>query len=226
MNFEDIYIEIDISIDNKYRKFSQSLMPGIDDVLGVRLPVLRKIAKTICKDSGWNNYIDKGRETYFEDVMLKGMVIGYCKAPIDEVILLIGNYIPKITNWSLCDSFCTGLKIVNDYRDLMFRYLDRYVYSFSEYECRFALVMYIDYFISEEYLDDIFDRIINVKCMDYYALMAKAWLLSMCYIYDADRTIGFINNNKLDEFTYKKTIQKIKESKVSDLTKLKYIKDL
>ena len=35
------------NIDEKYQKFSSSLIPNVDNILGVRLPVLRKIAKKI-----------------------------------------------------------------------------------------------------------------------------------------------------------------------------------
>ena len=33
--------------DVKYKKFSSALIPGADNILGVRLPILRKIAKEI-----------------------------------------------------------------------------------------------------------------------------------------------------------------------------------
>lgn len=38
--------------DADYQKFSAALLPTIDNVIGVRLPELRKLAKTIAKGTG------------------------------------------------------------------------------------------------------------------------------------------------------------------------------
>lgn len=43
-------------IDTEYQKFSAALIPNIDNILGVRLPELRKIAKKIAKDD-WRTYL-------------------------------------------------------------------------------------------------------------------------------------------------------------------------
>ncbi len=42
--------------------------------------------------------------------------------------------------------------------------------------------------------------------------MAIAWLISMCYIKFKGRTLTYLKNNKLDDWTYNKAIQKIIES--------------
>ena len=43
--------------------------------------------------------------------------------------------------------------------------------------------------------------------------MSVAWLISICYIKFKKETLNYINNNKLNDFTYNKAIQKIIESK-------------
>ena len=42
--------------------------------------------------------------------------------------------------------------------------------------------------------------------------MAIAWLLSVSFIKQKDKTIKYLKNNKLDNFTHNKAIQKIIES--------------
>ena len=42
--------------------------------------------------------------------------------------------------------------------------------------------------------------------------MSIAWLLSMCYIKYKEKTLKFLNEGNLDNWTYNKTIQKIIES--------------
>ena len=39
-----------------YKKFSSSLIPNINNILGVRLPNLRKIAKTVSKND-WKTFL-------------------------------------------------------------------------------------------------------------------------------------------------------------------------
>ena len=78
--------------EEDYREFSSNLLPGINNILGVRLPALRKIAKSIAKEN-WENYLNNASDDYFEEVMLQGMVIGYINnADIDEIINLIRKY--------------------------------------------------------------------------------------------------------------------------------------
>lgn len=96
-------------VDSDFQKFTAALIPNIDNVLGVRLPVLRKLAQDIAKGD-WRLYLETAESEHFEEVMLQGMVIGYVKADIEEVLGCVARFIPKIDNWSVCDSFCGGLK--------------------------------------------------------------------------------------------------------------------
>jgi possible DNA alkylation repair enzyme len=42
--------------------------------------------------------------------------------------------------------------------------------------------------------------------------MAKAWLLSVCYIKFRDKTYKFLEKTSLDDWTVNKSIQKVRES--------------
>ena len=89
----------------EYQKFSSRLLPRTENIIGVRLPHLRKIAKQIAKQEG-SNYLLQADDTSFEEVMIQGMVIGYLqKIDIEEVLALVATFVPKINNWSVCDSF-------------------------------------------------------------------------------------------------------------------------
>lgn len=39
--------------DEKYRRFHARLVPGIHDFLGIRLPLLRKLARDLSKEFTW-----------------------------------------------------------------------------------------------------------------------------------------------------------------------------
>lgn len=44
-------------VDSDFQKFTAALIPNIDNVLGVRLPVLRKLAQDIAKGD-WRLYLE------------------------------------------------------------------------------------------------------------------------------------------------------------------------
>lgn len=204
--------------EDKYRSFTASLTPGKENILGVRLPQLRKLAKQIVKGD-WRSYLSAATEDSMEEVMLQGMVIGYCGADTWEVLELSAEFIPKIDCWPVCDSFCGGLKLTNTNKERVWDFLQSYLSSDQEYEIRFGVVMLL-YYLSPEYAPLAFRHFDQIKHEGYYVKMAVAWVLSMYYVKLPDITMEYLMNNKLDKFTYNKTLQKIIESlKVDPETK-------
>lgn len=61
-----------------YLRFASSLIPElpVEWFLGIRLPLLRKVARRIAADR-WEEWLPRAGEDSFEEVMLQGMVIGY-----------------------------------------------------------------------------------------------------------------------------------------------------
>lgn len=220
MNIKEIRQILLAESEEKYRKFSSTLIPNIDNVLGVRLPKLRKFAKEIYAKNDWQNFISCTKCQFMEEIMLQGMVIGLIKDNPQKILEYIKNFVPYINNWAVCDTFCNSLKFTQKNKDLVWNFIQPYFYSKNEYELRFAFVMIIEYFINEEYLEKIF--VLSDKFSDtrYYAKMAVAWALSICFINFPDRTIEYLKVSKLDNWTFNKTIQKIRESmKVDKKTK-------
>ncbi|WDV46659.1 DNA alkylation repair protein [Clostridiaceae bacterium M8S5] len=197
--------------DEEYQKFQSKLCPGINNILGVRIPKLRKLAKQIVKED-FRDYIKEAKDDYYDETMLQGIVLGYAKADIDEIIKYISIFVPKINNWAVCDVFCNGLKITNDYKEKMWNFILPYIDSTSEFKVRFAVVMLLEYYIQKEYIDKIFKRLDSIKHEGYYVKMAVAWTVSICYIKFPKQTLNYLKNNELDDFTYNKSLQKIVES--------------
>ena len=197
--------------DNKYQKFSSSLLPGVKNVLGVRLPVLRKIAREIYKED-WENFL-RITPVYMEEKMLQGMVIGLLKdKDCANILEKIADFIPEIDSWSICDTFCCGLKYTKEHKDKIWNFIKEFAYSEKEYEIRFSHVMMLNYFIEEKYLDEIFELVNIFTSEKYYARMGAAWLISICFIKCPQKTTKFLESTKIDNFTYNKSIQKICES--------------
>ncbi len=202
--------------ESDYQKFTASLLPGVNNILGVRLPKLRKLAKQIAKED-WRDYFKtiqskNDKNEYFEETMLQGMVIGYMVEDIETILTYIKYFIPKIDNWSVCDSFCIGLKFTKQNQGQVWDFLQPYFYSESTYAVRFSIVMLLDFYIDQVHIEQVLKVFDKINHSDYYVKMAVAWAISICYIKFPILTMDYLKNNHLDDFTYHKSLQKITES--------------
>lgn len=199
--------------DEKYKEFHGGLCPGTENIIGVRVPVLRNYAKELFKEKEWMQIIKEIDNEYYEEIMLQGMLIGQAKNEDINIILeYVENYVPKIDNWAICDVFCAGLKITKKYKREMWKFIQKYLESDKEFEIRFAVVMILDYYIENEYLEEIFKIFDSIKHEGYYVKMAVAWAISVCLIKFFDDTVSYLEDSKIDNWTYNKAIQKAIES--------------
>lgn len=200
--------------DSKYKKFHSNLCPGTNNILGVRVPVLRNYAKEISKDNNLEELLKMIDDEYYEEIMLQGMLIGLEKnISFEKLEQYIKAFVPKIDNWAVCDVFCAGLKITKKYKKEMNILIKEYLKSNKEFEIRFAIVMILDYYIEDTYLEEDFEIFNKVKSDQYYVKMAVAWAISICLIKYYNKTYEYLKNNKsLDMWTYNKAIQKAIES--------------
>ncbi|MCI8471248.1 MAG: DNA alkylation repair protein [Clostridia bacterium] len=213
--------------DSKYKEFHSGLCPGIDTIIGVRVPILRNYAKQLAKEYEISELLKEIDNQYYEEIMLQGMLIGLEKGDFKIIQKHIEEFVPSIDNWAICDVFCASLKITKKHKEEMWELIQNYLHSKKEFEIRFAIVMILDFYIEEDYLEDIFDIFNHIYCQEYYVQMAVAWAISICLIKFYDRTIKYLETAILDKFTYNKALQKAIESyRVTDENKkvLKNIK--
>lgn len=210
----DIKSNLNDLADEKYRKFHSNLCPGIENILGVRVPVLRKYAKELCKQNATQYLLKNIDNEYYEEIMLKGMIIGLDKnLKWKEIEKYIREFIPEINNWAVCDIFCAGLKSTKKYKCEMWRLINEYIKSDNEFYLRFAIVMILDYYIEEEYLNEDFKIFNSIKNDKYYVKMSIAWAISICLIKFYEETVEYLKYNcEIDDWTYNKAIQKAIES--------------
>ena len=199
--------------DEKYKEFHSGLCPGTENIIGIRVPVLRNYAKKLAKEYDIKYLLGNIDDEYYEEIMLQGMLIGLEKDKnIKNILNDMEKFIPKIDNWAICDVFCAGLKITKKNMNEIWEFIQKYLNSDKEFEKRFAIVMILDYYITEEYLEKIFEIFDNIKSEKYYVQMAVAWAISICLIKYYERTINYLKTAKIDKFTYNKGIQKALES--------------
>ncbi|MDK9712063.1 DNA alkylation repair protein [Acidaminobacter sp.] len=214
-----------------YQKFASALLPGTTNLLGVRLPILRQIAGDIAKGD-WPHYLSTPTDTYFEETMLQGMVIGfvtkktggvdrrkpqtylslksdtrgqtYLSSKDDtwdqtysslksdmrgQTYSYLKAFIPRIDNWSVCDSFCAGLKFAKDRREEVWPFLMECLKSDHEFEFRFGAVMLLNHYLTHDWIDNVLEALFTHTHKDYYAKMAIAWGLSQAFAFDSGKTL-------------------------------------
>lgn len=205
------YINYLISIsEEEYKKFNSKIIFTKYEMLGIRLPKLRKIVKDISKkDYKW--LLNMSGNTYYEEVMIYLLVVASLKST-SELMLYFDKALCLIDNWALCDSFCSSLKIVEKNKDYFLKIIDKLLKSTEIYNIRVGFVLFLNFYVSEEYLDLIFNYLNNIKSTEYYINMAKAWLLCEVFIKYQDSGLKYLENNNLDSFTINKAISKIRDS--------------
>ena len=204
--------------DLEYKRFHSRLVPNInpDKIIGVRIPVLRKIARKLTDNSfGWE---------YYEECMLHGLYIGYSHIGFEEKLALLDEFVPKIDNWAVCDSVCSTLKFINANKASFLEYLKKYMLSEKEYEKRFAIVALMDYYITDDYADFTTDYLKSIKSDFYYVNMAAAWALSFVFIKYSDKVLPLLENAVLTDEINNMTVSKIRESLRVDRETKEYIK--
>lgn len=217
--------ELEMLQDKDYQAFHSKLLPGTANILGVRIPKLRKLAKDIIKDD-WRSYLAAAPDTYYEETMLCGFIIGYAAMDFEERMAYIRDFLPHINNWAVCDCFCATLKFTKKYPKEVWDFIQGCFKSEEPYILRFACVMALDYYTMPEYADAVFQAMDAIKNPDYYVQMSIAWAVSIYYIKLPKQTEKYLKHNQLSDFTHNKAIQKICESyRVDKETKI-YLKSL
>lgn len=222
--------------EEKYREFSKALIPGEETMLGVRLPVLRKKAKELAGDD-WRKELET-EDVYFEEVMLRGMMLSYVKEELSVMLPYIEAYIPCVRNWSVCDSVFSKMDIFRKDRQKTWEFIQPYLYSDKEFEIRVGIIIMMQHLLKcdekgknikrrasislkdcmmdegkkqGKYLSEILEAL-NREFPAYYASMAAAWTVAEAFCCYPALVYGFLKDNRLDDATCNRALQKIVES--------------
>ncbi|MCF8094477.1 MAG: DNA alkylation repair protein [Desulfobacteraceae bacterium] len=197
--------------DEKYRAFSRKIVRTKQEVLGVRLPALRKIAKRIagqCPDK----FIIGDKKNIYEMVMLEGLVLSYLDRSFIDLLSMTENFLCRVDNWAQVDSTVSAFRNISREKNKVLPVVEKWLKSENEFFVRAGLVVVLTHYVEKQNLDMIFDLSQRVSHSGYYAYMANAWLISVCMAGFPEQTIRFFKSNTLDDKTHNKAIQKSRES--------------
>lgn len=195
--------------DSGYRDFHSRLMPTIDKntVIGVRVPELRKFAKSIYGTPEAEAFLQKLPHTYYEEKNLHSFLIEMNK-DYDKTLCLLEAFLPYIDNWATCDML-TPKCFKNNLPDTK---AIEWMNSSHPYTVRFGIEMLMKFFLDDKFDTKYLDMVASVRSEHYYVKMMIAWYFATALSKQYDEAIKIFTNKKLPVWEHNKAIQKANES--------------
>lgn len=205
--------------DEAYAQFHSSL--GVGTVMGVRTPILERIAREIVKQGRAWDYLTGYQKTSYELDVIYGMMIGYAKLSQQERFDAIAHFSGLVDNWATCDLAVARWKFLKQEQSVYITLIDELLASQQCWPSRVAYVMLLDGYLNEPGYQMVIARLKQPILAEYYVEMAAAWLISMGLVKFPGAFETLLIQNIFSPFVYQKTLQKAIESRQIDPEKKK-----
>ena len=197
--------------DIKYKSFQERLIPNIDKsvIIGIKIPVLRKLAKEMIKDESYIEFLDNLPHVYLEENLLHAILVSELKN-YNQCIFRLNLFLPYVDNWEVCDIISpkvfkkNNIKLIDEIKE--------WLNSKDEYIIRFGIEILMMYYLDDNFDISHHDLVSKIRSSYYYVNMMIAWYFATALAKKWDISIKYIEENKLDKWTHNKTIQKAIES--------------
>lgn len=225
MTRDEIIQELFRQQDKEYGNFQAKLIPTVDSdlIIGVRTPVLRKMAKQLAKQEDTKEFLDTLPHHYFEENQLHAFIISE-ERDFDRCIAGMEQFLPFIDNWATCDQ--TAPKAFKKNTEELLFYIRKWIASDHTYTVRYAIGMLMRLYLDEGFKPEYLDMVAAVRSEEYYVKMMVAWYFATALAKQYDAAVRFLEERRLEPWTHNKTIQKSVESYRIDAEKKTYLKSL
>ncbi len=191
--------------EEEFAAFQRKLIFTRREILGIRTPILRKIAKAYKGDiSTLLSYPD----TYYETVFIQ--LAAVAALPYEEFLKYLPRCVALMDNWALCDSF--RAKCIQRNRAEFLPVLAELYQTDKEYFVRYVLVTLLAEYMDEEYLPTVKAYIRKTDTSRYYVRTAVAWLTAELLVQRYEEGVALLKERALSPKTQDKAIQKAIES--------------
>lgn len=197
--------------DVKYREFNSKLIPNVDPkyVIGIRTPVLRKFAKEIAGSEEAETFLKCLPHTYHEENSLHGFLIELIK-DYDRCVDALNQFLPYVNNWAVCDQMRP--KVFKKHKAELLEQIKIWLGAEHLYTVRFAIEMLMTHFLDEDFSEEYLMWVAQIYSKEYYLNMMIAWYFATALAKQYDKTIPYLEEQRLEIWTHNKTIQKAVES--------------
>ena len=193
--------------DMAYRDFHSRLMPDIDKetVIGIRVPMLRKYAKSIAGTELAEKFIKELPHCYYEENNLHMMLITGIK-DYDRCLTEIERFLPYIDNWATCDF--PAPKCFENHKEDLLPVIKRWIASSETYTIRYGIGMLMRLYLDADFDPEYVRIVAEVKSDEYYVNMMIAWYMATALAKQWDAVIPYIEEHRMSDWVHRKTIQK------------------
>lgn len=209
------YDELQALADPKYRAFTCSLVPGLapEAILGVRIPLLRSMAKRCRKETPERveAFLMDLPHAYYDEDNLHGLLLSD-QRDFDRVIADVDRFLPHVDNWATCDLLSPG--VFKKQKEQLLPHIRRWMDSEHSYTLRFGMKMLMTHFLDADFKPVYLEWVAEVQHDAYYVRMMAAWFFATALAKQYDHALLFIAERRLEPWTHRKAIQKARESRV------------
>jgi len=199
--------------ESDYKFFNQKIIPTNYEILGIRMPALKKLAKEITIDSSVEAYLANANYHTYEHILLYGLVVSQLRKPsLENIFRYLDPLILKFDNWAHVDTIISAMKIFRKYPDQVLEHFLPLKNHQGEFTKRVFVIILMDYFMDEENIETVLKHLSEVPQGQYYVDMAIAWAISYGLIKFYDRTVPMLQEKSFSKFVHNKAIQKGRES--------------
>ena len=197
--------------DEKYKEFQAKLVPNIpkENILGIRTPDMRKIAKEIYTSGEKDKFLNELPHKYYEENLIHFFIISMIK-DFDECIKKVDEFLPYVDCWPVSDQ-ATPTSFKKNHEKLL-PYIKKWIRSKHIYTARFGIRMLMNEFLGDDFKEEFLELVASIKTDEYYLKMMIAWYFATALAKKYNETIPYFENKCLDEWIHKKGIQKAIES--------------
>lgn len=208
-DYEELIDYLKTLADKKYKEFSDSLVPGVEASMGIRIPVLRQTAKEIAKGN-YTEFLACKKGIYREEIMLEGLVMTLIKCDYPQMLEYIKIYADKITSWETCD--VVSFKGLKKFLPQFWNDIEYFIYNKNNWIVRYGFGVLLEFYLTDEYIDAVLKYVNSVNSDFYYVQMMQGWLIATAAAKCRDKTFAFLADNNLNAVTQNMAVRKIRES--------------
>ena len=208
-DYEELVEYLKTLADEKYKKFSDALVPDFELSFGIRIPILRQTAKEIAKGN-YTEFLCCKKGQYREEIMLEGLVMTLIKCDYPQMLGYMKRYGKQIKSWETCD--IVSFKGVKKHLAEFWNDVEYFIYSDNPWEVRFGFLHLMGFYLMDEYIDRVLAYVNSVDSDFYYVQMMQGWLVATAAAKCRDKTMAFLADNSLNNTTQNMAVRKIRES--------------
>lgn len=197
--------------DEEYRSFQANLIPDIEEktIIGVRVPILRKLAADIVKEHSEGEFLESLPHKYHDENMLHALILNELREP-NKLFAKLDEFLPYVDNWAVCDTIKP--KLFKKLHAQIWERIPGYLDMENTYAVRFGIGMLMAHFLDEDFKEEALGLVYDVKIDEYYVRMMQAWFFATALANRYESAVAYFERGMGDRELLSMTFKKCKES--------------